>query len=178
MTMWSGSGSSASSLSIAGKKSSATVQQMQPLASSMIVSAAQAGSPQPFSMSASMPMSPNSLMMRARRRPLAFCRRWRIRVVLPAPRKPVTIVAGIRGADWLERLFIKSTRFLTRRGCLMRRAERTRLLRRRRARPASMKAGAPRRPYSRSNGRFPGSRIIASRRLPRLRLAVPSGVSA
>jgi hypothetical protein len=40
-------------------------------------------------------VSPNSLMMRAMRRPPAFSSRWRIMVVLPLPRKPVMTVAGI-----------------------------------------------------------------------------------
>jgi hypothetical protein len=44
---------------------------------------------------ASTPTSPNSLMTNARRRPPAFSSKWRIIVVLPAPRKPVTMVAGI-----------------------------------------------------------------------------------
>ncbi len=43
----------------------------------------------------STPTSPNSLMISARRRPAAFSSTWRIRVVLPAPRKPVTMVTGI-----------------------------------------------------------------------------------
>src|SRR3546814_12079609 len=34
-------------------------------------------------------------MTRAMRRPRAFCSRWRIAEVLPAPRKPVMTVAGI-----------------------------------------------------------------------------------
>ena len=46
MTMWSGRGSRASSASIAGAKSSATVQQMQPLASSTIFSSGQVSTPQ------------------------------------------------------------------------------------------------------------------------------------
>ena len=48
MTMWSGFGSRASSALTAGTKSSATVQQMQPLASSMIASRGQASSAQPL----------------------------------------------------------------------------------------------------------------------------------
>ena len=43
----------------------------------------------------STPRSPNSLISSARRLPPAFSTRWRTRLVLPAPRKPVTIVAGI-----------------------------------------------------------------------------------
>src|SRR5271157_5482320 len=79
----------------AGAKSSATVQQMQPLASSMIAPSGQAASAQPLTRSPSTPTSPNSLMMSARRRPPAFAIRWRMSVVLPAPRKPVTIVTGV-----------------------------------------------------------------------------------
>ena len=45
-------------------KSSATVQQMQPLASSMILSSGQASTPQPFRISPSTPTSPNSLMIK------------------------------------------------------------------------------------------------------------------
>ena len=45
-----------------------------------------------------MPMSPNSLTMMASRRPPAFSRIWRISVVLPAPRKPVTTVQGTRAS--------------------------------------------------------------------------------
>ena len=95
MTMWSGFGSRASSAIIAGAKSSATVQQMQPLASSMIASRGQAASAQPLRRSPSTPTSPNSLMMSASRRPPACASRWRISVVLPAPRKPVTMVTGV-----------------------------------------------------------------------------------
>ena len=79
-----------------GRKSSATVQQMQPFASSRTSSSSQPSMPQPLTISASIPMSPNSLMTRARRRPLAWARRWRMRLVLPAPRKPVITVAGMR----------------------------------------------------------------------------------
>src|SRR5579863_8188922 len=80
---------------IAGARSSATVQQMQPLASSTIASSGQAASAQPLTRSPSTPTSPNSLMISASRRPPAFARRWRISVVLPAPRKPVTMVTGV-----------------------------------------------------------------------------------
>src|SRR5690606_27942131 len=45
--------------------------------------------------------SPNSLMISAMRRPLAFCSRLRISVVLPAPRKPVMTVAGILAVSWI-----------------------------------------------------------------------------
>src|SRR5258708_30460365 len=51
--------------------------------------------PQLFRISPSMPTSPNSLTITARRRPCAFSRIWRTSVVLPAPRKPVTMVQGI-----------------------------------------------------------------------------------
>jgi len=95
MTMWSGGSARSSSPCSVGRKSSATVQQMQPLASSTTSSARQSAIPQPSSSSRSMPSSPNSLMTKARRRPSACAMRWRIRLVLPAPRKPVTMVAGI-----------------------------------------------------------------------------------
>src|SRR5271165_3770605 len=79
---------------------------MQPLASSMIASRGQASSAQPLSRSPSTPTSPNSLMMSASRRPPAWLRIWRMRVVLPAPRKPVTMVTGvlasIRPSLWRE----------------------------------------------------------------------------
>src|SRR6218665_4010413 len=51
--------------------------------------------PQPFRISPSMPSSPNSLTITAMRRPCALSRMWRSSVVLPLPRKPVTMVAGI-----------------------------------------------------------------------------------
>ena len=100
MTMCSGGGFNAMSSSIAGKKSSATVQQMQPLASSMIAplfnpSSSHPSMPQLRRTSPSTPTSPNSLMSRASRRPFAVATRCRISVVFPAPRKPVTMVAGI-----------------------------------------------------------------------------------
>ena len=56
-------------LRCAGTKSSATVQQMQPLASSMMLSSGQVSTPQPCRMSPSTPTSPNSLMISASRRP-------------------------------------------------------------------------------------------------------------
>jgi len=46
MTMWSGGSARLSSFSMVGRKSSATVQQMQPLASSTISPSLQAGMPQ------------------------------------------------------------------------------------------------------------------------------------
>ena len=95
MTMcWGGSGRS-SRRRMVGRKSSATVQQMQPLLSSTTSSSAQPSRPQPSRISRSMPRSPNSLMMKARRRPPAAATRWRIRLVLPEPRNPVTTVAAI-----------------------------------------------------------------------------------
>jgi hypothetical protein len=69
MTIWSGRFSRSRSLVMVGMKSSATVQQMQPLVSSMISSSLQASAPQPFSTSPSTPRSPNSLMISAMRRP-------------------------------------------------------------------------------------------------------------
>ena len=44
----------------------------------------------------SMPTEPNSLTISAVPRPSGVCRKRRTRVVLPAPRKPVTIVTGSR----------------------------------------------------------------------------------
>ena len=95
--MWSGAGSRARMVRMAGRKSSATVQQMQPLASSITSSSAQSAMPQPPSSALSTPRSPNSLIKRASRLPPACSTRWRTRLVLPAPRKPVTMVAGNLG---------------------------------------------------------------------------------
>ena len=92
--IWSGRGSSASRRSTVGMKSSATVQQMQPLASSTMFSAGQSGMAQDCRMSPSTPRVPNSLTTTANRRPPALRIRWLISVVLPAPRKPVMIVTG------------------------------------------------------------------------------------
>jgi hypothetical protein len=75
-------------------KSSATVQQMQPLASSTMLSAGQSGMAQDFRISPSTPSVPNSLTTTASRRPPAWRMRWLISVVFPAPRKPVTMVTG------------------------------------------------------------------------------------
>src|SRR5215510_10434274 len=94
--MCSGGFSRSSSRISAGKKSSATVQHRQPLASSTTSLSAHAASPQPSSSSRSMPSSPNSLTMTARRRPSACASKYRTRLVLPAPRKPVMTVAGTR----------------------------------------------------------------------------------
>ena len=80
---------------MAGRKSSATVQQMQPLASSITSASRQPSMPQPSRIARSTPRSPNSLISSASRRPPLFSSRCRIRLVLPAPRKPVTTVAGI-----------------------------------------------------------------------------------
>jgi len=87
-----------SSASITGRNSSATVQHRQPLASSTMSSSAQPGMPHWRNVSPSMPISPNSLTMMAMRRPAAWDITWRSSVVFPAPRKPVTMVAGMRGA--------------------------------------------------------------------------------
>ena len=96
MTMWSGGGSRASSASIAGRKSSATVQQRQPLASSTISSSGQASTPQ-LRKNLAVDADVAELVDDQREAPaLASAQtRWRISVVLPAPRKPVTMVAGI-----------------------------------------------------------------------------------
>src|SRR5262245_23883445 len=59
-------------------------------------SSVQVSSPQPSSTSRSMPSSPNSLTMIASLCPPALASRCRTKLVLPAPRKPVTIVAGMR----------------------------------------------------------------------------------
>src|SRR5262245_49532916 len=72
---------------------------MQPFASSTTFSSGQASTPQPLRISPSMPTSPNSLTMIASRLPPAFSRMLRISVVLPAPRKPVTTVQGMRDSD-------------------------------------------------------------------------------
>ncbi|MCY1233990.1 hypothetical protein D9M72_465570 [compost metagenome] len=88
------------SCSITGRNSSCTVQQTQPLASSYSAPSRSLPSssqpmPQPRRMSPSMPSSPNSLTTTAMRRPSALPRMWRSSVVLPLPRKPVTMVTGI-----------------------------------------------------------------------------------
>ena len=95
MMMWSGRFSCASNASIAGAKSSATVQHRQPLASSTMFSSGQLSTPQARKISPSTPTSPNSLITSARRRSRVVSSKWRISVVLPAPRNPVTMVAGI-----------------------------------------------------------------------------------
>src|SRR5260370_18950657 len=68
---------------------------MHPLDNSTMRSSGQLSMPQLLRISPSMPTSPNSLTITARRRPPAFSRMWRTNVVLPAPRKPVTMVQGI-----------------------------------------------------------------------------------
>ena len=93
--MCSGGFGRSSSLCIAGRKSSATVQHRQPLASSTMSSSSHPAMPQLRSVSPSMPSAPNSLTMIASRRPPAFSSTWRTSVVFPAPRKPVMMVAGI-----------------------------------------------------------------------------------
>ena len=108
MTMWSGGSGRASRASMVGTKSSATVQQMQPLASSTTSPSAQPSMPQDFKTSASTPRSPNSLMMSARRRPFAVFSRCRIMLVLPAPRKPVITVAGSLPLDFLVPVMIRA----------------------------------------------------------------------
>ena len=72
MMMWSGRSARPSSCSIAGMKSSPTVQQMQPFESSIISSSRQVSSPHAASTSLSTPRSPNSLMISAMRLPLAW----------------------------------------------------------------------------------------------------------
>src|SRR6185503_12925540 len=79
-----------------GMKSSATVQQMQPLVSSTISPGAQAFAAHSSTNPPSNPASPNSLTMTAMRRPSACVSSERSNVVLPAPRKPVSTVTGTR----------------------------------------------------------------------------------
>ncbi len=94
MMMCSRAGLRAKIALIAARKSSATVQQTHPLASSVTSSSRQVGIPQPSIIPRSMPRLPNSLIRSASRRPPLCSSRCRIRLVLPAPRKPVTTVAG------------------------------------------------------------------------------------
>ena len=92
-------------------------------------------------------MSPNSLMTRASRRPFALARRWRMRVVFPAPRKPVTIVAGIL-AGISERRFMSGTRSVGAwAGALWASRANPGSFAGAASAPASMEAGAPRRPF-------------------------------
>src|SRR5688572_22940743 len=105
ITICSGGLGRSSSARMVGRKSSATVQQIQPLASSTIFSSGQPSILQPFTSSPSIPVSPNSLMISASRRPLALRSKFWINVVLPAPRKPVTTVAGIFVRIWSPLLF-------------------------------------------------------------------------
>ena len=72
-------------------RSPRTVQQMHPLFISTICSSLS------FTrMSLSMPVSPNSFSITAILSPCCSVRMRLRRVVLPAPRKPVSIVTGIR----------------------------------------------------------------------------------
>ena len=96
MTMASSGRSRASSLSMVGMKSSATVQQMQPLVSSTISPGAQAFAAHSSTSPPSKPASPNSLTITAMRRPSACVSSERSSVVLPAPRNPVRTVTGTR----------------------------------------------------------------------------------
>src|SRR3954452_18975741 len=96
MTMASSGRSRASNLSMVGMKSSPTVQQMQPLVSSMMSPGAQAFAAQSPTSPPSNPASPNSLTITAMRRPSACVSRERNSVVLPAPRNPVRTVTGTR----------------------------------------------------------------------------------
>ena len=96
MTMASSGCSRDNSLSMVGMKSSATVQQMQPLVSSTISPGAQALAAHSSTRPPSKPASPNSLTMTAMRRPPASLSNARSSVVLPAPRKPVSTVTGTR----------------------------------------------------------------------------------
>src|SRR3954454_7400073 len=96
MTMASSERSRASNLSMVGMKSSATVQQMQPLVSSTISPGAQAFAAHSSTSPPSNPASPNSLTITAMRRPSACVSSERSSVVLPAPRNPVSTVTGTR----------------------------------------------------------------------------------
>ena len=93
--MCSGGFSRSNNASIVGKKSSATVQQIQPFASSIILSSSQPSIPHPANIARSIPKSPNSLIIKAMRLPPAFSNMCRINVVFPAPKNPVITVAGI-----------------------------------------------------------------------------------
>src|SRR5260370_22927381 len=77
---------------------------MQPLDNSTIRSSGQLSMPQLFKISPSMPTSPNSLTITARRRPTAFSSTWWTSVVLLARRKPVTIVQGTLARDVISNL--------------------------------------------------------------------------
>ena len=91
-------------------RSSLTVQQMHPLFSSTT------SSPSRVSLSStsswSMPTSPNSFSITATRRLWSSVRTRFRRVVLPEPKKPVTMVAGTRGSScsgvqtWLARTVV------------------------------------------------------------------------
>src|SRR6185295_865892 len=96
MTIASSGRSRASSLSMVGMKSSATVQQMHPLVSSTMSPGAQALAAHSSTSPPSNPASPNSLTITAMRRPSACVSSERSSVVLPAPRKPVSTVTGTR----------------------------------------------------------------------------------
>src|SRR5882757_5918141 len=96
MTMASSGRSRASNLSMVGMKSSATVQQIQPLVSSTISPGAQAFAAHSSTSPPSNPASPNSLTITAMRRPSACVSRERSSVVLPAPKNPVSTVTGTR----------------------------------------------------------------------------------
>src|SRR6185295_19986501 len=96
MTIASSGRSRASNLSMVGMKSSATVQQMQPLVSSTISPGAQALAAHSSTSPPSKPASPNSLTITAMRRPSACVSSERNSVVLPAPRNPVSTVTGTR----------------------------------------------------------------------------------
>src|SRR5882757_6371507 len=96
ITIASSGRSRASNLSMVGMKSSATVQQIQPLVSSTISPGAQALAAHSSTSPPSNPASPNSLTITAIRRPSACVSSERSSVVLPAPRNPVSMVTGTR----------------------------------------------------------------------------------
>ena len=80
---------SATRLRSATCRSERVLQQRQPLPSSVISSV------EPRTSASSMPTLPNSLMTTAVPSPSGVARKRRTSVVLPAPRKPVTMVTGI-----------------------------------------------------------------------------------
>src|SRR5882757_9576156 len=96
ITMASSGRSRDSNLSMVGTKSSATVQQMQPLVSSTMSPGAQAFAAHSSTSPPSNPASPNSLTITAMRRPSACVSSERNSVVLPAPKNPVSTVTGTR----------------------------------------------------------------------------------
>ena len=101
MTRWSRSARRASSSATASQRLSLIVQQTHPFDSSTTpVEMARSDTSSEVSMST----APNSLTSAPMRTPRAVVRRWLSRVVLPAPRKPVSTVVG-SGEDPIFRLW-------------------------------------------------------------------------